>query len=1128
MPKAKKDKEESSSSSSAEELSSEASSSSDASSDNSSSDGSGDASAHSSSSDSASAEPAPKKESKKEPKKESRKESKKDSEKEPKKAEKAEKPKKAEKPEKAEKAEKPEKASSKKDGANKDDKKSAKGSSAKTDDKKSSAKRSRDTAKKEVKKPKHAADDKDSDSDSSGSDSESAEPAPKKASKKEKGSKKGSSKSKGSKPTSDSDSDARVSASRPSTGHVAGRVSVVHVADPRLSLTADPRVSSETRPQEALPRYSLEVAAAWQQHKQEEEARIKHDRAWKRLGRKKDKKEKSRPTRHVEAHHWSVKQINEKLETKVNAKDPKKSKGLDNDQVEASRLRHGENILSKVKTTPLWQKFLLEFVQFFPILLEVGGAACFLAYGLEKSSDDGASNDNLYLGVILFLVVIITAIFSFMQEAKSSAMMEGFSGMNADKATVVRGGKNVPVETEDIVVGDVVILNAGGAVPADVIMVHADRLKVNNSSLTGEMEPQSRSTKMTNENHLETANLAFSSSMIEEGSGIGVVFAIGDHTEIGHIADLTSNTEQIETPLRTEISRFIKIVSAVAIGLGVIFFIAMLAIHGWAFWIQSLVIAIGIIVANVPEGLLPTLTVALTLTAKKLSKKNVLVKNLEAVETLGSCSTICSDKTGTLTLNQMTVVACYYDNEIYSTDRETMSVGVIDQEHESYRRLRQLCALNNRTGFDKTFPENMEKHPRERDVVTFGGNASEIALLRMVGTDEQEANFDDVDDYRELHPLKFEIPFNSDNKWQMSIHGQPDDIEEAIEKVRAARGKGKEPKFPKAKTAPYVVTIKGAPERVLAMCSKILLEGKESDITEEDQTHFDTAYTTLASTGRRVLGFAYKELDRDEFAHCYKKGFEFDMDEENYPTSDYIFVGLTGLMDPPRPEVPQAIADCHTAGVRVVMVTGDHPLTAEAIAREVGILTGPTPDEVAEKTGKKLKDISMEEAPAIVVKGSDVDALTDADWDAIILRKEIVFARTSPEQKLQIVSQFQDRGEIVAVTGDGVNDSPALRKANLGCAMGKTGTAVAKEAADIILIDDNFNSIVVGVRQGRIIFDNLKKSITYTLSSNFAEVRGFVAFLFFKTCFADLVPSHSCFPSFSSLFLDFHWPCPLC
>ena len=473
---------------------------------------------------------------------------------------------------------------------------------------------------------------------------------------------------------------------------------------------------------------------------------------------------------------------------------------------------------------------------------------------------------------------------------------------------------------------------------------------------------------------------------------------------------------------------------------------------------------IGIIVANVPEGLLATVTVCLTLTAKRMASKNCLVKNLEAVETLGSTSTICSDKTGTLTQNRMTVAHMWFDNKVWEADTTEDQSGSKDLHSEpGWKKLFRVAALCNRAEF-KAGQEDTPILKRE-----VNGDASEAALLKCC-----ELSRNNIVGYRGQWEKVCEIPFNSTNKYQVSIHKKGQEDGEDIGR--------------------YLLVMKGAPERILDRCSTILIKGEEKPLDDDWKEAFNHAYMELGGLGERVLGFCDLKLDDEKFTDNY----QFDADEQNFPLNGLRFVGLMSLIDPPRAAVPDAVTKCRSAGIKVIMVTGDHPITAKAIAKSVGIISEgrETVEDIATRLNIPLTEVNPADAEAAVVHGAELKDLSEDQLDEILKNhSEIVFARTSPQQKLIIVEGCQRMGAIVAVTGDGVNDSPALKKADIGVAMGIAGSDVSKQAADMILLDDNFASIVTGVEEGRLIFDNLKKSIAYTLTSNIPEISPFLLFI---------------------------------
>merc|ERR1711953_1297349 len=701
--------------------------------------------------------------------------------------------------------------------------------------------------------------------------------------------------------------------------------------------------------------------------------------------------------------------------------------GLTDSQAAKGLVEHGKNELTPPPTTPEWVKFCQCLFSGFACLLWLGAVLCFLAYGIQASAYEEPPDDNLYLGVVLSAVVTVTGIFSYYQESKSAKIMEGFKNLVPQYALVRRNnGEKLTIPADTLTLGDIVEIKFGDRCPADLRILEARGLKVDNSSLTGESEPQARGPEFTHENPLETKNLAFFSTNAVEGTAVGMVVNIGDNTVMGRIAGLASGLEGGQTPIAKEIAHFIHIITGVAVFLGVSFFIIAF-ILGYN-WLDAVIFLIGIIVANVPEGLLATVTVCLTLTAKRMASKNCLVKNLEAVETLGSTSTICSDKTGTLTQNRMTVAHMWFDNKIVEADTsedQSGSQGAAWKESSGWKTLERVGMLCNRAEF-KGGQEGVSVLKRE-----VNGDASEAAILKCT-----ELSHGNVMDYRKKNTKVCEIPFNSTNKFQVSI-----------------------PETEDKNDTRQLLVMKGAPERIVDRCSTIIVEGRELPMTEEWKNAFETAYMELGGLGERVLGFCDYMLPADK----YPSGFPFDADDVNFPLEGLRFVGLMSMIDPPRAAVPDAVSKCRSAGIKVIMVTGDHPITASAIARSVGIISegNETVDDIAQRLGKPVSEVNPREANAAVVHGGELKDLSEDQLDEILMyHSEIVFARTSPQQKLIIVEGCQRMGAIVAVTGDGVNDSPALKKADIGVAMGIAGSDVSKQAADMILLDDNFASIV--------------------------------------------------------------------
>merc|ERR1712180_585280 len=685
--------------------------------------------------------------------------------------------------------------------------------------------------------------------------------------------------------------------------------------------------------------------------------------------------------------------------------------GLTDAQAAETLAEVGPNQLTPPKTTPEWVKFCKNMFSGFAMLLWCGAILCFIAYSIQASAYEEPPDDNLYLGIVLSAVVTVTGVFSYYQQSKSAKIMEGFKNLVPQKAMVRRNnGKREEIDAVDLTLGDIVDIKFGDRCPADLRVLECRGFKVDNSSLTGESEPQARSPDFTHENPLETKNLAFFSTNAVEGTAVGMVVNIGDNTVMGRIAGLASGLGSGQTPIAKEIEHFIHIITGVAVFLGVSFFIIAF-ILGYN-WLDAVIFLIGIIVANVPEGLLATVTVCLTLTAKRMAAKNCLVKNLEAVETLGSTSTICSDKTGTLTQNRMTVAHMWFDNKIVEADTsEDQSGNSFDKEARGWKTLERVACLCNRAEF---------KAGQEKEAILkreVNGDAPEAAILKCT-----ELSKGNVMAYRKNNKKVCEIPFNSTNKFQVSIHETDDPNDKR-----------------------YLLVMKGAPERILDRCSTIIIDGTERPLTQEWKDAFNTAYMELGGLGERVLGFCDFMLPKDK----YPLGYPFDPEEENFPLEGLRFVGLMSMIAPPRAAVPDAVLKCRSAGLKVIMVTGDHPITAKAIAKSVGIISeqsktirdvleaeGMSDDDFNKLSESKKKDLERR-ANAAVVHGGELKDMDDSTIEEILkYHNEIVFARTSPQQKLIIVEGCQKLGAIVAVTGDGVNDSPALKKADIGVAMG--------------------------------------------------------------------------------------------
>ncbi|XP_046821658.1 sodium/potassium-transporting ATPase subunit alpha-like [Vespa crabro] len=732
---------------------------------------------------------------------------------------------------------------------------------------------------------------------------------------------------------------------------------------------------------------------------------------------------------------------------------------------EATRLlkKNGPNVLSPPKETPEYIKFLLCMFSGFASLLWICAVLCFLLVFISYLMKEERTGIE-WLGVIIVVICLISGIFAYIQESKNTKVMESFKKMVPTFATAIRDGNKIRLGTEELVLGDLVEIRLGDKIPADIRIIKCNGLRVENSSITGENEPVIRTDYPTDLNPLESSNVAFFSSFAVAGDGTGIVIAVGDNTMIGRLAGLTSYVKKTETPIAKEIKHFVHIITVVAIIFGLIFFGLSLMLEPDV--IKAFTYLLGIIIANVPEVLLITVTTCLTLTATKMANKNCLVKNLEGVETLGSTSTICSDKTGTLTQNRMSVSHIWFGYNRFSFS-QTEKIGAekdILMEKPAFNYVLRDATLCLRAEFiaESTLVVPIE----QRNVI---GDASETGILRFC------EHIHSTEIYRQKYPKVAEIPFNSTLKYQLSIHRNVNS---------------------------YILIMKGAPEIILNYCTTILtMDGQTKHMEVSDIQTIKHACTELAYLGERVL--AYSDLVLP--GNIYGPNYQFNTNSQNkynFPMKGYRFVGLISLIDPPRPGVPEAVQKCRTAGIKVIMITGDHPVTAMAIARKVGIISEghETKYEITllndnQPSFTLIPDIVTD---AIIITGAELRNMDIDDLDNIIKNyEEIVFARTTPQQKLMIVESCQRLGEIVAVTGDGVNDAPALRKADIGVAMGITGSDVAKNAADMILMDDNFASIVTGVEEGRLIFDNLKKSIAYTLTSSVPEMLPMLASLMF-------------------------------
>ncbi|MER2541476.1 MAG: cation-transporting P-type ATPase [Azonexus sp.] len=663
----------------------------------------------------------------------------------------------------------------------------------------------------------------------------------------------------------------------------------------------------------------------------------------------------------------------------------------------------GPNHVEEVGRESLMLTFAREFTHFFAIILWIGALLAFLA----DSFDPGQGMARL--GVAIVGVIIVNGIFSFWQEYRAEQAVAALRQLLPQKVEALRGGEIVELLASELVPGDIVLLEEGNFVPADCRLIEAFALRVNTATVTGESLPMARDIEPSNEQSpLYAKNVVLAGTAVVSGQARGVVYATGMHTEFGRIAHLTQTAGKSVSPLQIEIARLSRIVAMLATGMGVALFLVGQAM-GLPTW-ENLLFAIGIIVANVPEGLLPTVTLSLAMATQRMAKRNALVRHLPAVETLGSTTTICCDKTGTLTQNRMSV------------QRLWLGGGFL--EPADFAVNTQLTADNRQLFINAALCHSL-REVGEHGQHQFIGDPMEVALAAM---GRQVAS--DFADYQ----LIDEIPFDTERK-RMSVL------------VAGAQGQ--------------MLYCKGAPETVLTTCDSVQLDAGVVPLDPAAKTRLLAAQQQMTEAGLRVLAFA----------HCTVEG-GMPNEERGMTLS-----GLVGLEDPPRAEVPEAIARCAEAGIRIIMVTGDHPQTALAIARQIGLV----------KTDN-----------ALVISGDQLRGISPAQLQLSLDAKEIIFARVAAEQKMLIVQALKLKGEIVAVTGDGVNDAPALKTADIGIAMGIAGTDVAKGAADLILLDDNFASIVAAIEEGRAVFENIRKFLTYILSSNIPELVPYLAFVLFR------------------------------
>jgi P-type Ca2+ transporter type 2C len=706
--------------------------------------------------------------------------------------------------------------------------------------------------------------------------------------------------------------------------------------------------------------------------------------------------------------------------------------GLTQAQAEESQKKYGKNVIEEKKKESVLLIFLKNFTNIMAILLWVGGIMAFFA-------------DMPQLAIAIWLVNVINGVFSFWQEHRAGKATDALKNLLPSYARVVRDGSEQKILSEDLVIGDIMFLAEGDRISADARLIESSDLQVDQSTLTGESNPVRKTKDAVLKGDLtkaEIPNLIFAGTSVSEGNGKAIVIDIGMGTEFGKIAHLTQSMGEVASPLQKELHRLTKQISIIAISFGVFFFITGLFFVNQPF-ASSFIFALGMIVAFIPEGLLPTVTLALAMAVQRMSKRNALVKKLSSVETLGSTTVICTDKTGTLTQNEMTV------SDLWLTGKKFKVTGVGYSPEGNILIDGKKTMANDDTDMKllltaATLCSNARLLPPNEESARYTvlGDPTEACL----GVAAAKAGID-IKRQAELTPRLRELPFESRRKRMATIHH----LEKPIE------------------GAQRIAYVKGAPKEVMELSQSIRINGEVKPITEKLRKEIMDANDGYARNGLRVLAVAYRLLRSNDSLPTAMSSYTPEIIE-----LDLVFVGLIAMSDPPRPEVADAVELCRHAGIRIVMITGDYGLTAESIAKRIGIVKDPNPRVVTGLELEKLSDEQLKE----------------------YLKDEIIFARVAPEQKLRVVTNLQEMGEIVAVTGDGVNDSPALKKADIGVAMGIAGTDVAKESADMILTDDNFASIVYAIEEGRAVYSNIRKFLLYILNSNMPEAVPSAMFLF--------------------------------
>ena len=681
---------------------------------------------------------------------------------------------------------------------------------------------------------------------------------------------------------------------------------------------------------------------------------------------------------------------------------------------------HGYNQFSEKKEVSPIVKFLRQFNNFFSILLIIGSALAFVSNLISPDKD------SVYVGIALIGVTLLNAAFSFFQQYSAEKAMKAFKNLLPSKIIVIRNGRENEIDAKFLVPGDLIVLREGDKIPADARVIEEAMLKVDHSALTGESEPQLRSSYPTSDEKIKSRNMVFSGTLVRSGTGKALVLSTGDNTVMGQISKMTNDLKETKSKIQKELAHFVKVISYIAIALGLSF--TLLSVIIGRSFTESMIFGIGIIVANVPEGLLPTVTLTLSIAAKKMSREKALVKDIEAIETIGGITTICTDKTGTLTKNQMEVKGIFIGNKKYH-------LKTIGNQKRLFGKNEKEIDIKNYPGI-KYLLDSMILCNNANHIIQGNkriGDPTEVALIDFAET------FYDIHEVRNNYKRLFEVPFDSERKYMVTLN---------------------------TFGSTSVAFMKGALEKLLAKSNKIMIEGKIYPLSPQRKSKLLEQNDKYSKKGLRVLAFAYKEV---KSVPTLEKKINQKLEEPNY-----VFLGLVSMYDPPRPEVKDAVAMAKRAGIKIIVISGDQPLTVEAIAKQVGII---------------------DERDVLVLTHKDLKRFSDDELKKVLKVDNLIFARVFPQDKLRVVKLLQEQGHVVAVTGDGVNDAPALKKADVGVAMGLNGTDVAKEAAKIVLLDDNFATIVKAIKAGRTVYDNIKNFITYILTSNTPEIVPFLMFI---------------------------------